>query len=464
MIHQSQYPPAKTSWKEIAAKLPESEREKLLQGFGDNYIAGMMDDWLFHARREQLEPPGNWFIWIIMAGRGWGKTLTGAHWLIERHRWGLAQNSGIVAATTNDLRRFCLQGPSGILQQAPQAFYPKYNKNDQRLVWPNGTTTDLFTAEEPNRLRGPNLDTAWCDELSWWKDAEDVWDMLMFTLRISRLPKVCITMTPRPLQLVKDLVKRDDIHLTRGSTYENLHNLAEQFQKSVVSRYANTRLGRQELGGEILDDVEGALWSRTQLEGCRVDLAPKTYKRIVIGVDPSTTSGEKADETGIVVCGMSKADLGYVIADHSMKGHPDDWGRKIAWAFEEYDADCVVAEKNQGGEMVRSIIHNAQREFKMPIPVRLVHAAKGKVTRAEPVAMLYEQGKIFHTGFFPKLEDEMCSFVPGEEFDRSPNRADALVYALSNLFIKLKGGRARGLGRAARSQAARPRARIGMFG
>lgn len=360
-------------------------------------------------------------------------TYTGANWISDGHLSGILKNSCIVAATSSDLRRYCIEGPSGILSVAPSWFIPEYKPAINKLIWPNGTITSLHTSEKPERLRGPNYDGAWCDELSYWRYVNDAWDNLMFCLRYGKKPRCVITMTPRPIKLVLELIKREDARITRGSLYENSINLSAEFIKVVEDRYGGTRLGRQEIAGELLEDVEGALWSHELLDKMRLRNHP-TLTRIGIGVDPATTSGEKADETGIIIGGRSRAKECFILDDYSLKGTPDEWGGKVAEAYERYEADFVVAEKNQGGEMVKAVIHHKNKN----IPVKLVHASKGKIARAEPVSAIYEQGKVHHIGSFPELEKQMCYYVPGEVTE-SPDRMDALVYLITELIIKAKG-------------------------
>jgi len=431
MLTLEQLPPEKYSWKQVLATLPEKTQREFLSSFSDSELNPFQQDYFLGARREQFAPLDDfWFLWIIMTGRGWGKTFTGANWITDGHLEGTLQNSCIVAATSADLRRFCIEGPSGILSVAPPHFMPEYKPALNKLIWPNGTFTHLHTSEKPERLRGPNYDGAWCDELSYWRYLDDAWDNLMFTLRFGAHPRCVITMTPRPIKLVRELIQRADARITRGSLYENANNLSTQFVERVEERYGGTRLGRQEISGELLEDIEGALWSHDLIDKTRAK-EHGLLTRVGIGVDPSTTSGEKADETGIIAAGRNKKKNGFVLGDHSMRGTPDEWAAKVVWAYYEHDADFVVAEKNQGGEMVASVIHHKDST----IPVKLVHASKGKIARAEPVSAIYEQGKVSHIGSFPILEDQMCFYIPGE-VSESPDRMDALVYVLTELIIK----------------------------
>lgn len=437
MIDVDLYPPPHRSWKQVLAEFPAEEQEKFLEAFRDAEVSSLEGDFFLNARREQLPPEGLWSIWMIMAGRGFGKTYTGANWLIDKHEQYPNITTGIIAATSEDLRRYCLMGSSGVLSQAAAHFQPHYSPSRTQLEWPNGGITLLFTSERPSRLRGPNLDYAWCDELPYWKYVRATWNNLSFALRKGKKPQRVITMTPRRISIVKELLAREgqDVVVTRGSTYDNVGNLSADFLKEL-SHYEGTTIGRQEIHGEVLDEEEGALWNHAQLDALRTFDEPKLI-RTVVGLDPSTTSGEQADEAGIVVAGKDKDGIGYILGDHSLRTTPYKWAEKAVWCYHHYEANCIVAEKNQGGEMISTIIHN----FDKSIPVKLVHASKGKVARAEPVAVEYERGKVKHCGTFPKLEDEMCVFVPGDIIE-SPNRVDAMVWALTDLVVKprLKAG------------------------
>ena len=438
-ISEELLPPPKKSWMDVLAKAPEEKRQSILNALKDEEAAAIDSDWFLKARREQIEPPGAWWlVWIIMAGRGFGKNFAGSNWLIEQHMNQGAQNSVIVAATANDLRNYCIEGPSGVLPQAPKHFKPRYVPSKNQLQWPNGTITTLISSEKPNRLRGGNFDRAWCDELSHWQSPDRVWSMLQFALRYGNHVKAVVTMTPRPIQIVKDLIGREgeDVVVTRGATYDNQKNLSQNYIETVIKPYEGTTLGRQELQGEVLMDVEGALWDHAMIDQRRVDTHPQLY-RVGIGIDPATTSSETADDTGIVAAGITKEKLGYVLGDHSLHGRPDQWAQKAVQMYYHYEADFIVAESNQGGEMVESILRNIDPS----VNVKLVRASRGKVARAEPVSALYEQGRVFHAGTFPDLEDQMAMFVPGD-MKESPDRVDALVWVLTELMVGKKRGRA----------------------
>jgi len=330
-----------------------------------------------------------------------------------------------------------VNGESGILACSPPWFRPTYVSNQRVLKWPNGAIATLYSADEPNQLRGPQHDAAWADELAAW-NYPDAWDQLLLGLRLGKSPQVVVTTTPRPTKLIRSLANEDTTRVTSGNTFENAANLAPNFLRKVRQKYEGTRLGRQELYAEILDDTPGALWTRAQLELAFLRKAPP-LKRIVVSIDPSASEAddEEADEAGIVVTGLGEDDRGYVLADLSGQYSPEGWSARAAEAYRFYEADLIVAEKNNGGEMVRYTIRTHDKN----LPVKLVHASRGKRTRAEPIGALYEQKKVSHVGSLPKLEDEMCTWsnLAG---DPSPNRIDALVWGLTELMLHPDRGEA----------------------
>lgn len=434
LIPREILPPPSDSWNHVIAKLSPVKQDALTQAISDADLNNVSQDWFMQARLEQLPPAWDWFIWLLMAGRGFGKNWAGANWLLSHHMCHSAKNSGIVAATASDLRRYCLEGPSGILQLAPNHFRPSLITSKSKLVWPDGAETLLFTSEEPERLRGPNLDKAWCDEMGSWGKLDMTWDMLMMCMRFGT-PQVMVTTTPRPRKILRDLLlRRDkDVAVTGGSTLDNQENLAQMFVQEVIKQYSGTKLERQEIYGELLDEFEGALWNHGILDACRVTEHPELV-RVGVGVDPAVSSVEGADLTGIVVAGTAANKHGYVLGDHSLRASPETWAAKAIGLYHQFNADFIVAEKNQGGEMVESTI----RAVDPNVNVRLVHAAKGKVARAEPIAAFYEQNRIHHVGTLAELEDEMCLFLPGETNtqqlkanSKSPDRADALVWIMT---------------------------------
>ena len=384
--------------------------------------------WEEVARESQLPPESDWLIWLILSGRGWGKTRTGAEWIAHKALSMPKTRWAIVARTFSDARDTCAEGESGIVNvlyryQALQ----NWNRSMGEIHLTNGSRIKLFSAEEPDRLRGPQHHGAWCDELAAWEDP-DAWDQLQFGLRLGEKPQTVVTTTPRPIALLKNLIARETTYITRGNTFENAKNLAPAALMELQARYSGTRLGRQELEGELLEDIEGALWSRAWIEQSRITTAnlPPLY-RIIIAIDPAVTSGEDSDETGIVAAGATADGHFYVLEDATLKATPDAWGRRAVQAFRDWKADRIVAEVNNGGDMVIMVIQQVDRNA----PVTKVHASRGKRVRAEPISALYEQGRVHHVGSFPKLEDQMVSWTP--ESNDSPDRLDALVWALTEL-------------------------------
>jgi phage terminase large subunit-like protein len=341
----------------------------------------------------------------------------------------------IVAATAADARDVVVEGESGILECAPAWCRPHYEATRRRVMWPNGAKAYTYSAEEPDRLRGPQHDAAICDELASWR-APQTWDMLQFGLRLGQHPRCLIASTPKPVRLLREILAREgrDVVVTRGTTHENRANLAPGFFQSIVSRYEGTRLGRQELEAELLTDTPGALWSWQTLENCRCERAPDALQRIVIAIDPAVSSHEGSDETGLIVAGKDERGHGYVLEDLSGRYAPHEWARIAVAAFNRHSADRIVAEVNQGGAMVESTLRTVDAN----VPYSAVHASRGKYVRAEPIAALYEQGKVHHVGTFARLEDQQTAFVPDIDRPRmgSPDRVDALVWALTELVVE----------------------------
>jgi phage terminase large subunit-like protein len=384
-------------------------------------------DYRTKARPQQLPPEGDWRIWLILAGRGFGKTWTGSKWLLEKALQTPGTEWAVVAPTFGDVRRICVEGPSGIIKSAQPGQIKFYNKSNGQINLANGSVIHMISADEPDRARGLNLAGAWCDEFAAWRYEETWTEGLVPALRIGN-PQVVITTTPRPTRLLKALLKRSDgsVVLTRGSTFDNAANLSQAALQELRARYEGTRLGRQELYGEVLEDVEGALWSLNSIETTRIDDTPE-LRRIVVAVDPAVTSGPDSDETGIVVAGLGYDGRGYVLADRSTRDTPLGWAKRVIAAFEEFQADRIVAEKNQGGDLVEMNL----KQVSPAIPYKGITAKQGKRLRAEPIAALYEQGRISHVGNFPQLEQQMTEWVP--DSGTSPDRLDALVHALTEL-------------------------------
>ena len=390
-------------------------------------------EWLYdwatmYARPNQLEPAGLWNTWLLLAGRGFGKTRTAAEWIRSRVERGKARRIALLGRTSSEVRDVMIEGESGLLAVCPPWNKPVYEPSKRRLTWPDGSIATTFTADEPDQLRGPQFDTAWADELASFKHLE-AWDNLRFGLRLGKRPRVIVSTTPRPTQIIRDLVADPSTHVTRGSTYDNKGNLAEDFLKRIVAKYEGTRLGQQELHAEILDDTIGALWKQALIDEHRVKHAPY-MRRVVVAVDPSTTSNEDSDECGIVVAGVGEDGHGYVIDDVSEVLSPDGWAKKAVKAYHKHGADRIVAEVNNGGDLVEVTIRAVDRN----VSYKKVHASRGKAVRAEPVSALYEQGRVHHVGMHAKLESQMCTWVPGISA-KSPDRMDALVWAVTELML-----------------------------
>lgn len=424
----------------IFKKLPKPEREKRVARLSDEEILALKYDWTWNGRPDQFTPkdlPSGepWRTWLILAGRGWGKTRTGAEWV--RREVKRAQLVNLIGATVNDARDIMIEGESGILAICPKDEKPVYVASKRQLQWPNGAKSLVFTADEPERLRGKQHEKIWADELGAWRYAE-AWDQAMFGLRLGKYPQVCVTTTPRPIPLVKDLVKNPTTVVTRGSTYENRPNLAKAFFADIIRKYEGTRLGRQELNAELLEDNPGALWNLAQIDSLRVK-DPPILLRIVVGVDPSVSAEGDKDECGIVVAGIGIDGHFYVLDDLSLSASPDGWARQaVDKGYKFNGADRIVAEINNGGAMVESTIRTVDAN----VSYKGVHASRGKRTRAEPISALYEQGRVHHVGIFAKLEDQMCEWDPAISTE-SPDRVDALVWALTEL-SEGKGGLAFG--------------------
>ncbi len=403
-------------------------------------------DFELWGRADQLPPRaaqggGAWTTWLMLGGRGAGKTRAGAEWvrsLATARREGVAPppRIALVGETLNDARSVMVEGVSGLLAVHPPELRPLYEPSKRQVRWENGTVAHLYSAEDPDSLRGPQFSAAWCDELAKWRKPGETWAMLQFGLRLGAAPRQVVTTTPRPIKLIKELLADPLTAVTRVATAANAINLAPAFLESVVGRYRGTRLGRQELDAEILDDRPDALWPRELIERCRVAEAPE-LRRIVVAVDPPATSGPHADACGIVAAGLGVDGRAYVLDDATVVGaRPLDWARRAIRTYRAHEADRIVVEVNQGGDLVATVI----AQVDAGIPVRAVRASRGKWLRAEPVAALYEQGRVAHVGAFPALEDEMSDFGPdGLSGGRSPDRVDALVWALTELLLRARG-------------------------
>lgn len=391
--------------------------------------------WANTARRDQLTPEGNWRIWLVLAGRGWGKTRTGAEDIAAYAIGNDNVRVGIIAPTFADARDVCVEGESGLLRVIPPDCVKVWNRSIGEMRLFNGSRIKLFSADCPERLRGPQHHRVWCDELGAWP-SRAAFDQLWFGLRLGPDPRVIITTTPRNTELIRELLQRKfvDLCLTHGRTIDNVEHLAPRVMEQLTARYAGTRLGRQELDAELLEDTEGALWQRALIDQCRVASAPE-MKRIVVAVDPAMSSNAKSDETGIVAAGRGEDGLIYVLADWSCRATPDRWATRAALLYQEMNAQMIVAEVNAGGDLVERIL----RQSAPHIFFKPVRALRGKMERALPVAALYEQGRVRHVGSLAQLEDQMCQFGADNTAQKSPDRVDAMVWAVTELSEVARG-------------------------
>jgi predicted phage terminase large subunit-like protein len=382
----------------------------------------LLGDWPFWARKAQLAPEGDWRIWLYLGGRGAGKTRAGAEWIANGISYGTMRRVGLIGSTFQDARSVMIEGESGLLAVSEGA---EFEPSNRRVLWPHGAVATVISAEEPDYVRGHQFDALWADEFAKWAEPQLALDMALMALRLGRDPRLAITTTPRNIKALRDLIAAKDVVVTRSSTRDNAGNLAPTFLAGLELRFAGTRLGRQELDAELIEDNDAALWHREWIERARVRSAPQLI-RVVVAVDPPASIA--GDECGIVVAGLGENGEAYVLADRSAAGlTPAAWARRVADAFEDHEADVVVAEGNQGGDMVKQVLLDALPN----VSVRLVYASRDKHTRAMPAVSLYEQGRVHHAGCFPELEDQMCNF---DGTGKSPDRMDALVWALAHLF------------------------------
>ena len=428
--------------------LTDQERAERVNALSQDQALALLTDWEFWARPDQKLPPGAWYVWLILAGRGFGKTRTGGETVrqwVKSYRY-----VNLIAATADDARDIMIEGESGILAICPKHERPHYRVSKSRLEWPNGARSLIFTADEPERLRGKQHEKIWADEVASWRYSES-WDQAMFGLRLGDNPQAVVTTTPKPVALIKELLADKGTHVTRGSTYDNRQNLAAPFYSKIITKYEGTRLGRQELRAEVLTDNPRALWKRDAIDRDRVTEAPDLV-RIVVGLDPNVKNRDLAqlakgsdtlDEAGIVIVGQGAAPKGwtppdpnipldvahyYVIGDRSIDAGPNEWGGAAVKAYHDLRADRIIGEVNNGGDMVEMTIRNVDAN----VAYKSVTASRGKAIRAEPISTLYEQGRVHHVGSFAQLEDEMCDFDPVTTV-KSPNRMDALVWAMTEL-------------------------------
>ena len=433
--------PSRGTWLRRPGPAADAQRIELAQQLDPHELAALGSYyWEGWARDEQLPPDEAWRTWLISAGRGFGKTRAGAEWVRAVARNDGAARIALVGASLAEVRSVMVEGDSGVLSAAPGALAPVFEPSLRKLTWENGAVAWLYSAGEPDSLRGPQHSHAWCDEIAKWETAggraQLAWANLMLTMRVGDNPRVLATTTPRNSALLHRLMadaKRGKVVLAEGKTTDNGGVLPPAYLEQIIEEFAGTSFGRQELDGVLLDSAEGALWSRDLLDHCREVSASSMAVRTVIGVDPPASSS--GDACGIVVCAKGADGVARVLADCSVeKASPEKWARAVANAASLWHADRVVAEANQGGAMVASVLRAAD----IALPVKLVHASKGKSARAEPVAALYEGGKVRHAGMFPALEDQLCGLIAGGGYEgpgRSPDRADALVWALTELLL-----------------------------
>ena len=403
-----------------------------MAGITDAEAGALIYDWRgFLARTDQIAPAGDWDIWLALAGRGWGKTETGAQWVREQVEAGV-MSIALVAETQKDLEEVMVKR---LLSIYPPSERPKVRYKPVRITWPNGAEALGYNGTEPDQLRGPEFEAAWVDELAKYRYARETWDMLQFCMRRGKHPRQLVTTTPRPIELIKAIIAGTEgkAHVTRGRTMDNRSNLAAAFLRKIVDRHAGTRLGRQELDGEILGDLPGALWTMATLDAYRLREQPK-LARIIVSVDPAVTNTENSDEHGIIVAATTEDQRGVVLEDASIAGSPSEWARRAVSLYRSYQADGIVIEVNQGGDMVAQTL----RTIDPNVNIIEVRASRGKHVRAAPISALYEQGKIGHVGSFPDLESQMTQMTTtGYEGDGSPDRVDALVWAFAELFPEM---------------------------
>ncbi len=431
---------------ELRAQCEPEDILELMKGLTDEEATKLHYTWSFWARPQQLCPLWNStgldkLTWLILAGRGFGKTRSGAEWCIDLVQNRNYRRIALVAEDAGDARDVMVEGESGIIACSPPWFKPNYEPSKKRITWPNGARATIFSADDPEALRGPQHDAAWLDELCKWRYQQETWDQLQFGLRLGRRPVQCITTTPRPTKLLKEIVARPSTHITKGSTFDNLENMAPTFREAIISRYEGTRLGRQELEAAILDDNPNALFHAGLIEKVRVTVAPEDLNRTVVAVDPPITGNEKSDECGIIVASRDTPNTNhchfFIEHDGTVQGRsPEGWASVAVSLYYKHMANAIVIETNQGGDVMEAVIKNVDDTVK----VIQVKATKGKWLRAEPFAGLYEQGRVHHVGVHSKLEDQMCDFDPSGSIDSgSPDRLDALVWALADLSGRQQG-------------------------
>jgi phage terminase large subunit-like protein len=423
---------------EGCSSLRPSQLKRFISTLSEGECRALLHDWNFWARPNQLAPIDDWFCWLVLAGRGFGKTRMGVEWVRSRisgtsplsARRDAPERIALVSQTMSDGRDVVVEGESGFLAHSPPNLRPHFEPSRRRLVWPNGVKAYIYSGDEPDQLRGPQHHLAWADELAKWRHSESAWSNLILGLRLGPSPQVMVTTTPKPLPLIKRLLEDSNTVVTRGSTFENARNLSPRFIAEMRRTFEGTRLGRQELYGELLEDTPGALWSRDLLEKGRKQ-NPGDLRRIVVAVDPPVSSGPEANRCGIIVAGQAGNGEIYILDDRSIQGaSPHGWAMRALAAYKDYEADRLVAEVNNGGDLVEALI----RQLEPEVSFRAVRASRGKITRAEPVAALYERRQVHHVQHFRDLEEELCHYT-GAAGDVSPDRLDALVWAVTDLAL-----------------------------
>lgn len=426
--------------------LPKAEQDARLARLTAAELEWLQYDWQFWARDNQLAPAGQWRNWLLLAGRGFGKTRTAAEWIRQKAESGQHSHLALIGATAADVRDVMVKGESGLLAICPPWNKPVYNPSNRSLTWPNGAVALTFSGADPDQVRGPQCSAAWIDELAKMRYATEVWDNLQPGLRLGRLPQCTVTTTPKPIAIMRRLVADSETVITRGSTYENKDNLASSTVAYLERTYGGTRLGRQELSGELLEDVEGALWQRAWFDNHRATSFVRSgngpavvrdgqqilLKRIYVVVDPAITHGDDSDQTGIAVVAQGEDNDYYVLEAIGVRLTPEGWPKRVLDLFDRFGAVDILAESNQGGEMVRSVI----KKVRSDAPVRLIRALKSKTLRAEPVALLYEQGRVHHVGTLADAEDQMCSFPVAADHD---DILDAIVHGITELHARSGG-------------------------
>lgn len=419
-------------------KLPPETVREILDALTDAQLDDLHHDWSFWARPEQTAPEGDWNNWFYLAGRGSGKTRTGAEWVRSKVKQGCGRLA-FIGPTAADGRDVMVEGNSGILSVSWKhdrdvkgniTGLPLYEPSKRRLTWENGATATIFSAEDPDSLRGPQFEAGWCDELAAWSYMQDTWDMYQFGLRLGDHPQSFLSTTPKPRKLMKELLKDAGTVVSRGSTRDNADNLAPGFLKIITDKYAGTRLGRQELEGELIDEADGALWTRARLEKALHRGTLPDMRRVVVALDPAVTAKAESDETGIIVCGLGSDGFGYALRDCSGRYKPHEWAQIAVNLYHEYSADRIVAETNNGGDMVISTIETEDKT----VATKKLHASRGKYARAEPVAALYEQNKVRHLPGLENLEDQLVEWEPLSGLE-SPDRLDAMVWGMTELML-----------------------------